>query len=89
MTRVWKFPIEPRRGVVMPTGATIIAVGAQDDDLVAWATVEPEAAPQIRRLIVLGTGHQFDGPLGRFLGTVQMSGPRTAGLVFHVWEAAE
>lgn len=86
-TVVWKFPLPVCSSADMPTGATVLSVGEQDADIVAWALCDPEA-PKVSRLL---TAHPTGAPLppvlfgAAFVGTVQME----SGLVFHVFDGGE
>lgn len=93
---VWKFPLtEPgstgRVFVDMPGNAELLSVALQGDQLVVWALVDPDHAPEPgyeptgpRRLIVANTGQHVPGfPEGaKFLGTVTTDN----GIVWHVWD---
>lgn len=87
--RIFKYQIVPEPGataadVEMPHGARLLSVGAQGDDMVVWAIVDPQAKAVVRRFAVYPTGlTEVPAHPGRFLGTVMFEGGR---LVFHVFE---
>lgn len=80
----YKLPVEDLATVEMPQGAEILSVGTQGPaELFVWALVDPEAPVGLQYFNIRGTGHDADGDLGRFVGSVTMS----IGLVFHVFES--
>jgi hypothetical protein len=66
----------------MPEGAHVLTVGMQVGEIIAWATVDPDAPREERTFLVRGTGHKLNGREGRYIGTVF-----PGSLVFHVFEA--
>lgn len=87
---IWKFRVPLDGTVAMPVGARILCVQAQDEsdttvDIEVWALVDPEAARETRRFLVVGTGQLFDPTRLIYHGTTQhMQG----ALVFHTFEVA-
>lgn len=96
MSRVWKFalPAPDERGRVfidMPAVVSPLSVGIQDDAIVVWALVDPDAEPEDhqenhgpRRFLCVNTGPEIDKfPEGaNFLGTVTSS----TGIVWHIFD---
>lgn len=68
----------------MPEGAEILACGAQGDEIVVWAAVDPHAPEVDHPVAVVPTGWRIEDGWRHF-GTVQMDD----GLVFHVLTARE
>jgi hypothetical protein len=85
MKTIWKYqlPRIPHTRFVLPRGAEIIHVGAQEGTLFLWALVDTEARPEAREIMLIGTGIPWpDLPrLHRHLGTVQLE-----EFVWHVFE---
>lgn len=83
MRTIWKFTLQPECSIEMPSGAEVLSVREQGETICLWALVDPEATVEMRRFVVLGTGHSVpDQPL-RFLGTAHLAG---GAFVFHVFE---
>jgi hypothetical protein len=85
---IWKFPLRPWSIFLdVPRGARVLSVGAQDREVVAWATVDPDAPRRPRILSTVPTGAPVPPALkgAQFIGTVQMND----GLVFHVFDGGE
>ncbi len=86
---VWKYatPLDKLGDIVefvMPMGARVLSVGAQNDSLCLWALVDEHAPPRSRTFRVAGTGHPLDqSSANRFVGTVQFTG---GSFVVHVFE---
>jgi hypothetical protein len=83
---VFKYPLALRGGrqnMLMPVGAEVLHVHAQDERPTLWALVNTTAAPVARIFVVCATGE--DVPLGaRHLGTVHIG-----WTVWHVFEASQ
>ncbi len=82
MTTIWKFEISKGDAVPvveMPAGAKILSVGIQGSKVMAWAMVDPEAATEMVRFRISGTGHLAD-PAWNFIGTC-FDGP----FVWHIF----
>lgn len=88
MRTIWKYtplsfpqpmPIE------MPKGARILKVGAQNENLVFWALVDPAAEKEKREFFLIGTGHKMldaiDG--ATYLGSAMLN---DGHLVLHLFE---
>lgn len=94
--RVWKFTlpapsITGRSFVDMPAVVEPLSVGMQDDQIVVWALVDPDAPAEEhmenhgpRRFVVANTGPWIVAlpPGAKFLGTVTASN----GTVWHIWD---
>lgn len=89
MKALYKYVITPEGVTQMPRDAEVLSVGAQGEQIVAWALVSVENSMTNRRLIAVPTGARFedDGAPkpSQFVGTVQ----RPDGLVFHIFDAGE
>lgn len=88
MQVVWKYPlnIADTQFIEMTEGAEILCVHLQNGNPTIWAKVDPSKArkPRTKRkLITLGTGHNTDEKLGRYIGTYLI---HNDSLVFHVFE---
>jgi len=91
MRKIYKYPLEitDTQIVMLPLG-TILSVMEQNNKIVLYALVDPNAKPVDHIIDMYGTGHEvpdFDDGLPfpqerRFIGAV----PMTTGLVFHIFE---
>jgi hypothetical protein len=82
MARIWKFDLRPHMNrIEMPSGAEILSIAFQGDDLKLWARVDQDRLDEIRAIHVVATGGEVD-PESRFIGTVF----HRVGLVFHVFD---
>lgn len=81
MEAVYKYPL--RKTLSLPFGAEILCVQIQNDEPYIWAKVNPTAATETRKLLVVGTGHSIGYENTRYVGTFQQAG---GALVFHVFE---
>lgn len=84
MRKVWIYPLPITDTVTlqMPTGARLLDVQVQDNALVVWALVDPDAPTEARQFRVAGTGHPIEGDVAH-IASVQLAG---GALVFHVFE---
>jgi hypothetical protein len=90
VSRIYKYPLFPSGGprvntclVEMPSGARVLCVQAQRDELCVWAVVNPARQLRTHVFDVFGTGHPLPPELpGSYLGTVQLYG---GDLVLHVF----
>lgn len=84
MMTIWKFPLKPvdRQVVEIPSGAQILAVQMQHGVPCFWALVRDDEERKKLGILIYGTGHRIEGPLGVYLGTFQMDNGK---LVFHVF----
>ena len=82
---VWKFttagPRADQQLITMPAFADILSVGAQGSDIVIWASVDPNAVKEHRRIAVIGTGWEVPEGKKKFIGTVQLG-----AFVWHVFD---
>jgi hypothetical protein len=79
---VWKFAVNPFGRTQIVSGAIILHVGAQGDEVCVWALVNPSFPMTEVNIAAYGTGHPVPADPGRFLGTAQMDD----GLVFHLFD---
>jgi len=80
---IWKFPLDltDRQVVILPKGATPIAVDYQGERLAMWAIVDREAPQESIEVLIFGTGHPMKIQREmRRLGTIQKD-----GFVWHVF----
>jgi hypothetical protein len=83
---VWKFVLDlnaGREAVDMPSGATVLDVQMQHDQLTMWAEVDPDGPLRARMFVWYGTGHPMPPAFRKFLGTVQLE---HGHFVLHVFE---
>lgn len=85
---IWKFTLEvsDMQKVIMPIGAEILAVQAQNEIPCLWALVDPDAEKEIRYIEIFGTGHPVNIGMGisrKYISTFQLQG---GALVFHSFE---
>lgn len=83
---IWKFPlypIEETMYIEMPHNSEILCVQMQVNEPYIWAIVDNDTSYERRILYIRGTGHDFNGSEGKYIGTFQLSGGL---LVFHVFE---
>lgn len=60
MKSVWKFPLKFKvTSLEMPSGARILKANIQNNDVMLWAEVNPEAPREQRNFGVFGTGHEI------------------------------
>lgn len=81
---VWKYTLpKVMNDVEMPSGATVLTVAEQDNEICLWARVDPAAERETRTFQVVGTGHaELDGT-ETYLGSAQIN---NGNFVFHVFE---
>lgn len=82
---IWKFAL-PLKGLVcveMPKGADLLSVDDQRGQICLWALCNTKADTVKRWFRIIGTGHQIDSEVGKFVATVQQD-----SFVWHVFEAA-
>lgn len=85
--QIWKYTIEAQDAIKvdMPVGSKVLSVQMQSGVPCIWVRVDPRRIKEPRYFVVRGTGHDFDGTEGKFVGTFQMA---HLGLVFHLFEHA-
>lgn len=85
---VWKFPLEIKdfQNILMPKGAKIIHVDAQNDVPCIWALVDAKEDTESRSFLIHGTGHNIEYPLSRInhIGSFQLDGGSFVGHVFEI-----
>lgn len=85
---VWKFELETQDivDVQMPAGAKLLHVAVQHGTPCLWALVDTTAAPVLRRLRIIGTGHRADAVAAVHVGTYMLHGGMFVGHVFDLGE---
>ena len=88
---IWKWILEPTdvQHISMPIAAEALSVQMQGTQMCLWAYVHPTEDLVVRRIRVVGTGHQFareERDALQYVGTVQMLG---GNLVWHVFISKE
>lgn len=90
MKVIWKFILEVNRQpqrVAMPTGAKLLYVREQNDDICLWIECDVHVPTEIRTFEVLGTGMMHpDVPFGLQRVYVGSAHLRNGALVYHVYE---
>lgn len=84
MISVYKYSIGLGGDTLMPAGAKVIHVHAQDDDVCLWAIVDTAAPDELRRFDIIGTGHQL--PANRVGRWEHIGTAHVRGFVWHVFE---
>jgi len=88
--QVWKFNLGligryvTSVPVAIPSGARLLSVGIQEDQMMLWALVDPPNKPVAREFMIIGTGvpsEALEARAPQFIGTVQHN-----GYVWHVFE---
>lgn len=81
---IWKFhiPIEDQFTITMPRDAELLFVATQGDVGCLWARVVPGRAPEQRKFLLRGTGHDIELD-HRHVGSFMIRG---GSLVFHLFE---
>jgi len=83
---IWKFPLELADDQMfdMPEGAQVLycAVDPKIDQLCLWVRVTPENKKELRRFVIVGTGHPIPDHVVQYYGSA-IAGP----FVWHVWSA--
>lgn len=87
MRTVYKYTVQVNtvQNVSMPKGGKIVHVGTQGsfDVIEFWAIVDTNFEHEVRKFIILGTGHAVLSDYD-YVGTVVMDS--VAPLVWHLWE---
>ncbi len=86
MKTIWKYQLKTTdyQELLLPAGADVLSVGAQDATICIWVLLETEApAHSPRSIWIRGTGQPVGRALtkGQFLGRVTLLG----GLEFHIF----
>ena len=81
----YRLQITASQPVLIPKGAHILTIQAQDDIPCLWALVDPDQATEMRILEMYGTGDPIheSGKPREYIGTFQIKGGES---VFHVFE---
>lgn len=80
---IWKYELAPFTRLQLPRGAQVLHVGGQEDEVVMWAAVAPDAPKVEREFRIVATGHDFDpDEVASYHGTAHLEN----GPVFHVLE---
>ena len=89
---IYKYPLDLEgqdiKEIIMPLGANVLTVQVQRDVVCLWAMVPTDlpdyaGGEEVRRFLVIGTGHRLPEHPTRYVGTVQMV---NGALVLHVFE---
>lgn len=93
MKTIWKFPLPTLllSDIVvlrLPTGADFLTLQLQGQVPTLWAVVNDQADFVVRRLVIVGTGHDIPEEVGdttdSYVGTWQHE-----GLVWHLFDLGE
>lgn len=70
--QVWKYPllVQEEQVIWMPEGAKVILLAMQGAVPTLWAMLDPEKVAVPRRIVLHGTGHEFDATGLEHLGSV-------------------
>lgn len=84
MRTIWKYAlvVSAEQHLDIPKGAKLLTVDAQDGVPCLWAQVDPEAEKVVVRLLTVGTGHEFSGWEGEYIGTYQLPAVKFVGHVY-------
>ena len=77
----YEIPIKPSVELELPEGFNPLCVQMQEERVILWAIVSPDAPTSSRVFRVYGTGFNLQLAGSTYLGTVQTEG----GLVWHVF----
>lgn len=84
MKTIWKLQLNPEKEVYeIPQGAEILSVQTQLGNPCIWFMCNPNARPETRRFVIIGTGHEIVVENLKFIGTFQL---HEGKLVFHLFE---
>lgn len=91
MQSIYKYPLSfiDTQEIELPTGAQVLTVQVQRDNLQLWALVDPEIETvEKRKFIVIGTGNPINDLINTvvYISTIQIYG---GALVFHVFEVTQ
>lgn len=87
MKTIWKYTLIPgdTHKIAMPNGSQVLSVHEQHGDICIWAEVTPGPLTDIRKFVVIGTGHSFPAEENlKYLGQAVLA---KGDLIFHVFEA--
>ncbi len=74
------------QNISLPSGAKILTIQTQGENVCLWALVDPNAENEIRYIEIFGTGHPIlsdRGTAREYISTFQLHGGQ---LVFHAFE---
>ena len=85
--RIWKFrlKVQDRQDVDMQEGSKILTVQTQHNEPCLWAMVPVEGenvAKETRKIVMTGTGQEFDATDLEYLGSYQLNDGMFVGHVF-------
>lgn len=83
---IWKAVLRAAeiQEIEVPTGAELLCVREQFDNVCIWYRCDPSAAMSTRKIAIVGTGHPAPSKeQARYLGTAAL---RNGRLMFHVFE---
>ena len=85
MSKIFKYKLlnNLRQDVEMPIRSEILSVQFQQDQLYLWAKVNPDNQPEIRKIVIVGTGFEFDSSNLTYIATIQEA---EGLLIWHVFE---
>lgn len=83
MKTIWKYTLEPRCQLQMPTGAEVLTMREQGEKICLWALVDPSAEKEPRQFYSFGTGHDIDDLPMKYVGSSYLE---RGALVFHAFE---
>lgn len=82
MQTIYKYPLKPQSENMLLLRGPVLSAGVQDGVIMVWAVHDDELTPRTVRVSTRGTGHEFNGDEGDFIGTVFLG-----SLVFHIFAA--
>ena len=87
--RIFKYPVELTDSftIMLPAGAEVLAVQAQNDSPFIWALVVDLARLEPRHFRLCGTGHVIGDGTTRYIGTFQLHDGAFVGHLFEVRSA--
>lgn len=83
--QIWKYAVEVKdnQSIAMPSGATILSIQEQHDQIQMWVLVDPKLPQEERKFKIYGTGHTIQYLANmKFIQTIPMNN----GFVWHVFE---
>ena len=88
MKTIWKYIIsDPISDIRLPQGAQLLTIAEQHGKIALWALVDPQAPSTIRRVQVVGTGHdEVPTPTPPYIGTAHMLNGQ---LILHAFDLGE
>jgi len=84
MSKIFKYPLMLGENILdMPKGSEILCVQIQHDKPMIWANTNPDNVKEHRKIMVVGTGYEFDNSNLTYIGTFQELG---GSMIWHVFE---